>query len=109
VSYEAKVLDGVVGAVRFAGIRSSSRMGCVGWSGLHVHSISCARLRVVLHRRRGLPEDWLEIVDEHVAVWRLLDDDEREVVEGVSDWLLRHKHFEAANGFELVDECSSLV
>jgi Mlc titration factor MtfA (ptsG expression regulator) len=109
VSYEAKVLDGVVGAVRFAGIRSSSRMGCVGWSGLHVHSISCARLRVVLHRRRGLPEDWLEIVDEHVAVWRLLDDDEREVVEGVSDWLLRHKHFEAANGFELVDEITVTI
>jgi len=57
----------------------------------------------VLHHRKGLPDDWLDIVEEHVAVWHLLDDDEREVLRSVSDWLLRHKHWEAANGFSLDD------
>jgi len=57
----------------------------------------------VLHRRRGLPDDWLDIVEEHVAVWQELDDDERTLLEATSDWLLRHKHWEAAQGFALDD------
>jgi Mlc titration factor MtfA (ptsG expression regulator) len=56
-----------------------------------------------------LPDDWLEIVEARVAVWGLLDDDERQLLEGVSDWLLRHKHWEAANGFELVDEITVTI
>jgi Mlc titration factor MtfA (ptsG expression regulator) len=67
------------------------------------------RLRIMLHRRKGLPDDWLEIVEEHVAVWSLLDDRERELLEGTSDWLLRHKHWEAANGFALVDEITVTI
>jgi len=63
----------------------------------------------MLHRRRGLPANWLEIVEDHVAVWRFLDDEEREVIEGFTDWLLRHKHWEAANGFELVDEITVTI
>ena len=55
------------------------------------------------HRHKGLPEGWTDIVDDHVAVWQLLDDDERAVVAADADWLLRHKHWEAANGFELDD------
>jgi Mlc titration factor MtfA (ptsG expression regulator) len=58
----------------------------------------------VLRRRRGLPDNWAEIVENHVAVWRELDDGERDVLEATSDWLLRHKHWEAARGFALVDE-----
>ena len=58
----------------------------------------------MLHRRRGLPDDWANIVEEHVAVWGVLDDDERELLAATSDWLLRHKHWEAAQGFALVDE-----
>jgi len=57
----------------------------------------------VFHRRHGLPDDWAEIVDAHVAVWQLLDDDERDAVAADADWLLRHKHWEAAFGFELDD------
>jgi Mlc titration factor MtfA (ptsG expression regulator) len=57
----------------------------------------------MFHRRHGLPDDWVELVDAHVAVWRLLDEDEREAVEANADWLLRHKHWEAAFGFELDD------
>jgi Mlc titration factor MtfA (ptsG expression regulator) len=63
----------------------------------------------VLHRRRGLPDGWLDIVEQHVAVWSALDDDERDLLEGVSDWLLRHKHWEAANGFTLVDEITVTI
>jgi Mlc titration factor MtfA (ptsG expression regulator) len=58
----------------------------------------------VLHRHRGLPDGWLEIVEANVAVWQQLDDDERALLEGTSDWLLRHKHWEASNGFELHDD-----
>ncbi|MDQ1448852.1 MAG: MtfA peptidase [Actinomycetota bacterium] len=58
----------------------------------------------MLHRRRGLPDDWVEIVEEHVAVWQELDDEERTLLEATSDWLLRHKHWEAAQGFALDDE-----
>jgi Mlc titration factor MtfA (ptsG expression regulator) len=63
----------------------------------------------VLHRRKGLPDDWLEIVEEHVAVWRTLDDGERELLEELSDWLLRHKHWEAANGFALDDRITVTI
>jgi Mlc titration factor MtfA (ptsG expression regulator) len=69
-----------------------------------IASLDRARLDPVLHRRRGLPDDWVNIVEEHVAVWRVLDDGERELLEATSDWLLRHKHWEAAQGFALVDE-----
>ncbi|MDQ1456144.1 MAG: MtfA peptidase [Actinomycetota bacterium] len=58
----------------------------------------------MLHRRRGLPDEWLDIVEEHVAVWHDLDDEERTLLEATSDWLLRHKHWEAAQGFALDDE-----
>lgn len=63
----------------------------------------------MLHRRKGLPDGWLDIVEEHVAVWHVLDDDEHDLLEGVSDWLLRHKHWEAANGFTLDDRITVTV
>ena len=42
-------------------------------------------------------------------MWGVLDGDEREVLEGVTDWLLRHKHWEAANGFTLDDEITVTI
>ena len=63
----------------------------------------------MLHRRKGLPEHWRAIVDEYVAVWPELDDDERERLAADADWLLRHKHWEAANGFELTDEITVTI
>jgi Mlc titration factor MtfA (ptsG expression regulator) len=63
----------------------------------------------VLHRHKGLPANWREIVEDRVALWRLLDDDERRRCEEVSDWLLRHKYWEAANGFTLVDEITVTI
>ena len=63
----------------------------------------------MLHRRKGLPDQWLTIVEEHVAQWATFDDDERAVLESTTDWLLRHKHWEAAHGFELTDEITVTV
>jgi Mlc titration factor MtfA (ptsG expression regulator) len=51
-----------------------------------------------------LPDHWTNIIEEHVAVWRLLDHGERERLEVTTDWLLRRKHWEAAQGFVLTDE-----
>lgn len=53
------------------------------------------------HRHRGLPDDWGAIVDEAVAAWPRFQADEREKLAADADWLLRHKHWEAAHGFEL--------
>jgi MtfA peptidase len=58
----------------------------------------------VLHRRRGLPDGWNAIVEARVTLWTTFDDREREVLESTSDWLLRHKHWEASQGFALSDE-----
>jgi Mlc titration factor MtfA (ptsG expression regulator) len=56
-----------------------------------------------------LPDDWASIVDEHLSVWRFLDGGERELLEATSDWLLRHKHWEAAGGLALVDEITVTI
>jgi hypothetical protein len=63
----------------------------------------------LVRRRKGLPDGWERIVDEHVAVWRDLDAGERAVLADTSDWLLRHKHWEAANGFALDDEVTVTI
>ena len=62
-----------------------------------------------MHRRRGLPDGWEHIVDGRVAVWHDLDDAERTVLAETSDWLLRHKHWEAASGFALDDEMTVTI
>jgi Mlc titration factor MtfA (ptsG expression regulator) len=56
-----------------------------------------------------LPDGWTDIVDERVAVWRLLNDGERARLEKATDWLLRHKHWEASQGFALVDEITVTI
>jgi len=68
-----------------------------------------ARLPPVLHRRRGLPEGWRHIVEEHFATWRLLNATEQETLGATCDWLLRHKHWEAAHGFTLADEITVTI
>jgi Mlc titration factor MtfA (ptsG expression regulator) len=60
-------------------------------------------------RRRGLPEDGLAIVERHLAVWQLLDDDERERLLQITDHLLSRKHWEAARGFVLDDTVRVVV
>ena len=63
----------------------------------------------MLRRRKGLPDGWASIVDEHVALWSVLDEDERKILETTTDWLLRHKHWEAAGGFALSDEITVTI
>jgi Mlc titration factor MtfA (ptsG expression regulator) len=63
----------------------------------------------MLHRRQGLPDGWRPIVERRVAVWRELDDEERELLASAADWLLRHKHWEAAHGFALDDDVTVTV
>ena len=55
-------------------------------------------------RRRGLPDEWEHIVEDHIGMWRELDAGERATLAEKSDWLVRHKHWEAARGFALDDE-----
>jgi Mlc titration factor MtfA (ptsG expression regulator) len=63
----------------------------------------------VFHRRKGLPDGWRPIVEARVAIWRELDDEERDLVRTIADWLLRRKHWEASNGFALDDEITVTV
>ena len=60
-------------------------------------------------RRRGLPDDWTSIVEAHVAVWHVLDPGERAHLQSTTDWLLRRKHWEAAQGFALTDEITVTI
>ncbi len=58
----------------------------------------------MFRHRHGLPDDWADIVAANVGLWAPLDADERAGVEANADWLLRQKHWEAANGYALTDE-----
>jgi hypothetical protein len=57
----------------------------------------------VFHHK-GLPEDWDLIVGANVRAWDTFTIDERVQLSESAQWLLRHKHWEAANHFELNDE-----
>jgi Mlc titration factor MtfA (ptsG expression regulator) len=57
----------------------------------------------MFHRRTGLPDDWEAVVSERLGAWKRFRDDEREQLAGIADWLLRHKHWEAAHDFALDD------
>jgi MtfA peptidase len=63
---------------------------------------------VVKRRRRGLPDGWERIVDD-VAIWRVLDHEERDDLRSKADWLLRHKRWESASGFEMTDEMTVTI
>jgi Mlc titration factor MtfA (ptsG expression regulator) len=52
---------------------------------------------------------WERIVSERVAHWHQLDADEREEVASISDWLLRRKYWEAAQGFALRDDITVTI
>jgi hypothetical protein len=63
----------------------------------------------VFHRRKGLPDDWDLVISESWAAWSGFSVDERSGLADIADWLLRHKHWEAAHGFELTDEIATTV
>jgi len=55
-------------------------------------------------RQRAWLDGWEAVAAERLAQWTALDDDERAVVGGHVEWLVRTKHWEAARGFELTQE-----
>ena len=63
----------------------------------------------VWHHRKGLVEDWDGIVASHVLAWEAFDVDERVELSEIANWLLKHKHWEAAHGFELNEEILTTI
>lgn len=59
--------------------------------------------------RRGLPTDGNEILESTIAHYSLLDRAERETLLDRTDWLLRHKHWEAAGGMKLNDRIRVII
>ena len=58
----------------------------------------------MFHHREGLPADWEPIIEESFGAWPQFTADEQDELVAIADWLLKHKHWEASNGFELHDE-----
>lgn len=52
---------------------------------------------------------WRTLLDEQVAWWRELDDDERRRLEDLVSAFLADKHWEAARGFEVTEEVRVVV
>lgn len=62
----------------------------------------------MLHRRHGLPDGW-EAIAARVGWWHSFTADEQVRLAEITDWLLRHKHWEAAHNFALTDEITVTV
>ena len=58
----------------------------------------------MFHHREGLPDDWEPIVEESFGAWGQFTAPEQDDLVAIADWLLKHKHWEPSNGFELNDE-----
>lgn len=54
-------------------------------------------------------EEWRQLLDRRMVHWRLLDDTERTRLEADTVFLLDHKRWEAARGFELTTEIRVLI
>src|SRR3981189_881871 len=63
----------------------------------------------MFHHRKGLSDEWEGITTEHLGAWDTFSAYERDELAGIADWLLRHKHWEAANQFELNDEILTTI
>ena len=63
----------------------------------------------MLHRRKGLPEDWERIARTHLGAWAGFTRDEHEALGAIADWLLRHKNWEAAHRYALDDDMRTIV
>ena len=60
-------------------------------------------------RRPGLPEDAADLVEAHITHWAHLDDEEKGRLLELTEWLLVHKSWEAANGFALDDTIRTVI
>ena len=63
----------------------------------------------MIRRRRGLPAGWEGIAAKHLGAWNGYDAGEQERLGALGDWLLRHKNWEAAHGFELDDVIRTVI
>ena len=63
----------------------------------------------MFHHRKGLSDDWERIATEHLGAWPTFSVSERDELGAIADWLLRHKHWEAAHGFELRDDIVTTI
>ncbi len=63
----------------------------------------------MFHHRKGLVDDWEHIANERLGTWDAFLPGEREQLAADADWLLRHKHWEAAHGFELNAEITTTI
>jgi MtfA peptidase len=61
------------------------------------------------HHRKGLPDDWDAIAGEQLGAWGDFTPDQQERLAGIADWLLHHKHWEAAHGFAIDDAIRTVV
>ncbi len=67
------------------------------------------------HRERrellaaGFRQEWRDLLEARVPIWRRLDDDERARLEGLALTLIADVHWEAANGFEITDEIKVVI
>ncbi|HEX2575454.1 MAG TPA: M90 family metallopeptidase [Aquihabitans sp.] len=59
--------------------------------------------------RAELAPDWRQLVERHVAHWRLLDDDERDRLAGLLEAIVTTKRWEPAQGFELTDRVRTVI
>jgi Mlc titration factor MtfA (ptsG expression regulator) len=55
-------------------------------------------------RRDGFPPEWRRLIGANVVHWRVLGDDDREILEDYVLRLVTDKRWEAARGFVLTDE-----
>jgi Mlc titration factor MtfA (ptsG expression regulator) len=58
----------------------------------------------VFHHRQGLPDDWESIIEKSFGAWGQFTAEEQDELVAIAGWLLKHKHWEASNGFELNEE-----
>ena len=56
-----------------------------------------------------LPEDWLDLIERHVRVWKDLDEDERDLLAASTEDLLTTRRWEAAQGFELTGRIRTVI
>lgn len=67
------------------------------------------------HRQRrelleaGFLDEWRQLLHDRVPIWRRLDDDERERVEGLALGLMADVTWEAAGGFEVTEEMKVVI
>jgi MtfA peptidase len=63
----------------------------------------------MFHHRKGLLEGWEQIATTRLGAWDAFSAEEHDQLAADANWLLRHKHWEAANGFELDEEIVTTI